>query len=237
MDGSHASPVLDAPSRDVPPPAFERRQGGERRAAWSPFLNRDLSDSALHQPAAPTFSGDDVMAARTQGHALGHAAGLEEAEASRAAFETMTLAAVAGAMASARSEIVTVAEAAALALARAVVAAMQVSMPLLVERTAVSEIDAMIALVLPGLAREPLIRVLVAPDVAQDLDARLDGLSLEDRGRITVAGREGMAPGAVRIVWSAGHAERRPHDLWQQVMAAFTAQLDAPEARDTPDVE
>jgi flagellar biosynthesis/type III secretory pathway protein FliH len=220
MDAGHANPQ----------PA-----GGLRIGGASTFLRRDLSDAALRQPVAPTFGADELRAAREHSYDLGHAAGLAEAEAARAAFETMTLAAIAGAMASARTEIMAVAEDAATALARAVIAAMAASMPALVERSAVDEISALIDRLLPGLAREPNIRVLVAPDIAEAVGARLELLDPEDRARMTVAGQDGLAVGAARLVWSAGYAERRPDQVWRRIMDAFNAQLETPVSKDTPD--
>jgi hypothetical protein len=184
-------------------------------------LRRDLSDAALRQPVAPTFGADELRAAREHSYDLGHAAGLAEAEAARAAFETMTLAAIAGAMASARTEIVAVAEDAAAALARAVIAAMAASMPALVERSAVDEISALIDRLLP--------------DIAEAVGARLELLDPEDRARMTVAGQDGLAVGAARLVWSAGYAERRPDQVWRRIMDAFNAQLETPVSKDTPD--
>lgn len=172
-------------------------------------------------PVEVRFSAAELRLADQQGYDRGHAAGLAEAEASRAAFETMTLAAIAGAMTGARDTLGAVAEAAAGALARTVIAAMDAVMPALIARTAVDEIDAMLAGVLPGLAREPDIRVMVAPEISDAVGARLNRLSREDRARITVAGEGGMAAGAARISWAAGHAERQPGQVWQQVMAVF----------------
>jgi flagellar biosynthesis/type III secretory pathway protein FliH len=192
------------------------------RAARAPaFLQRDLSEEGLRPPAEPSFGAEDLRAAERRGYESGHAAGLAEAEASQAAFATMALAAIAGEMTSSRAAAAAVAEEAAAALARALLAAMQAVMPALIAATAAGEIDAMLAHVLPGLAREPEIAVSVAPDLAEAVGARLQRLSRTDRDRIAVAGVDGMAPGAARIAWAAGHAERDPAEVWRQVMQAL----------------
>jgi flagellar biosynthesis/type III secretory pathway protein FliH len=195
------------------------------RSAASLFLQRDFSDAALQTPVAPSFSADDMSAAEAAAQERGRLAGLAEAEESRQQYETMTLAAIAGAMAGARSAVREVADEAATAFARAVLAAMNVTMPVLIARSAVSEVSDMLACLMPGLAREPEIRMEVAPDLVSGVTASLDQLSHDDRVRITVAGIDGMAPGAAKIAWSTGQADRQPQQVWNRVVDAFTINL------------
>jgi flagellar biosynthesis/type III secretory pathway protein FliH len=236
MDGSHAAASFAVPDwlsralegsplslrHAAPPPPEATDAETERRAARAPaFLRRDLSEEALRPPVEPSFGEADLCAAEQRGYERGHAAGLAEAEASQAAFAAMTLAAIAGEMTSARAAAAAVADEAAAALARAVLAAMQAVMPALIAATALDEIDAMLGCVLPGLAREPEIRVTVAPDLSDAVSTRLDRLSRADRDRILVVPGVGLAPGAARIAWSAGHAERNPGEVWRQVTQAL----------------
>src|ERR1700722_17459849 len=141
--------------------------GAESRTPrGSLFLRRDLSDEALRQPPEPLFTQADLAAVRQEGFDAGHAAGMAAAAASRAASEIQALGTIAALMAGARKESARVADLAADALARTVIAAMDSVMPDLIRRSALTEVGAMLALVLPGLSREPAVRVEVPLEIA-----------------------------------------------------------------------
>lgn len=224
MDGTRTLPALRSPvwasqSREL-------FQAGR----VSGFLQRDLSEQALKQPVEPMFSRADLAAARRDGVELGRAAGLAEAAASRAATEVEALALIAAALADGRTEAVRVADQAAGALARALVAAMDAVMPDLVRRSALDEAGAMLAHVLPGLSREPHVRVEVPREVADGVEAALAKLTPEHRGRICVTGLEragagSLEAGEVQVRWSSGHAQRRPEQVWRTVMDALGGAL------------
>ena len=185
------------------------------------FLQRDLSDIALHEPPPPSFGEDDIARAKSEGFQEGFAAAHAEAAASRAAAETLTLAAVAGAMVDARRGVVEVAQRTAWAMAKAVSAAMRATVPALVRQSAGLEISALVAHVLPGLAREPSVAIEVAPDLVAGLSLKMSGLPDMQRGGIVVTGVPGLPYGDARILWGTGEARREPHAVWQQVMGAF----------------
>ena len=202
------------------------------------FLARDLSEQALRLPADPVFSRAELDDARREGAEQGRAAGLAEAAASLAAAEAEALGRVAAAMAGARAEAARVADQAAGAVARAVVAAMNATMPYLVQRTALSEAGAVLGHVLPGLSREPHVRVEVPPALVSGVEAAVAKLAPEHRGRICVAGLErcaqaehadrAMAAGEVRVSWSSGHARRQPAQVWLAVMETLEPALGEP---------
>jgi flagellar biosynthesis/type III secretory pathway protein FliH len=185
------------------------------------FLQRDLSDTALNEPLPESFSDDDLARARREGFQEGFAAAHAEAAASRAAAETMTLAAVAGAMADARRGVIDVSQRTAWAMAKAVGVAMRATVPALVRRSAGLETSALVAHILPGLAREPTIAIEVAPDLVAGISQKMSTLPEMQRGGITVNGVPGLAYGDARIFWGTGEARREPYVVWRQIMSAF----------------
>jgi len=100
-------------------------------------------------------------------------------------------------------------------------AAMRATVPALVRQSAGLEISALVAHVLPGLAREPSVAIEVAPDLVAGLSLKMSGLPDMQRGGIVVTGVPGLPYGDARILWGTGEARREPHAVWQQVMSAF----------------
>jgi flagellar biosynthesis/type III secretory pathway protein FliH len=202
-------------------------------ARASLFLQRDLNEEALRQPVEPVFSQAELAAVRQEGFDAGHAAGMAAAaasrEAARTASEIQALATIAATLADARRTAARVADQAADALARTVLAAMDSVMPDLIRRSALNEVGAMLAHVLPGLSREPAVRIEVPADIAGSITASLASLAPELRDRITVDGVNRMRPGDAEVHWGAGHATRQPAEVWQAVMAALHAELSTTE--------
>ena len=237
MDGLHAAThpamppwITRAVSRtaaplDVPPAPCNDADPIRSTGGTAKFLRRDLSEAALLQPAAPVYSVAELQAAQDASFEAGHAAGMVEAEASRANNETIALAAVAGLLAGARQTVAAVADEAALALAKAMIGAMAIAMPALMEAAALGEVEAMIARILPGLTREPAIRIEVAPEMAAGVAQFLARLEDGDREAITVAGVPSIGAGGARVVWSAGQARRQPQQLWDGVAEILQAAL------------
>lgn len=198
------------------------------------FLQRDLSDEALRQPVEPLFSQAELAEVRQEGFDAGYAAGMAAAAASRAAAckaaEIKAIGAIASAMADALQESARVADLAAEALARTVVAAMDAVMPDLIRRSALNEVSAMLALVLPGLSREPAVRVEVSREIAGSIGATLGSLPAELSNKITVVGMDDLQPGDTRVHWNAGYAGRQPAQVWQSVMDVLQPALPEPES-------
>jgi flagellar biosynthesis/type III secretory pathway protein FliH len=208
-----------------------------RTPRGSLFLQRDLSDEALCQPPEPLFSEADLAAVRQEGLDAGHAAGMATAaasrEAARTASEIQAMRTIAALMADARKESARVADLAADALARTVIAAMDSVMPDLIRRSDLAEVSAMLALVLPGLSREPAVRVEVPLEIADSIAAALASLPPEQRDTVTVVGMAPMRPGEARVHWAAGHARRQPAQVWESVMQALRPALGHPKPDDS----
>lgn len=197
------------------------------------FLRRDLSEQALRRPAEPQFDLSQVVQSRQQGYESGRLAGLAEANASISANQARATTAIAAAMAGADVQAARVADAAAAALAAALVAAMRAVMPDLIRRSGLREAGAMLAHVLPGLARQPYVDIEVPSAMA---DGVAGIVQPGGAGRIAVRGSDAMEPGGVRVSWSVGEATRQPHEIWQAVMAVIDPTLGQPEVKETANV-
>jgi flagellar assembly protein FliH len=208
---------------------------GLPRAMPAAFLQRDFSEPAPRPPAAPALTQQDLAAARQDGFGAGQAAARVEAAASRAAAASQALGTIAAALAAGRTEAAAVADQAAGALSRTLLAALRAVMPELIRRSALHEAGAMLGHVLPGLSREPRVRIDVAADLADDITALLAGLAPAGGAMIAVTAQPDMADGEVRIQWQSGAARRRPAEIWDAVMAALNAVTQTPATQETAD--
>jgi flagellar biosynthesis/type III secretory pathway protein FliH len=197
------------------------------------FLQRDFSEPAPRPPAAPVLTQQDLAAARQDGFGAGQAAARAEAAASRAAAASQALATIAAALAAGRTDAAEVADQAAGALSRTLVAALRAVMPELIRRSALHEAGAMLGHVLPGLSREPRVRIDIAANLADDIATLLAGLAPAGEPMIAVTAQPGMADGEVRIQWQSGEARRRPAEIWNAVMAALNAVTEPPAIQET----
>jgi hypothetical protein len=233
-----ASSALSEPSWVPRSPAFRSPdRAASRMVGSSLFSRRDLSDEALRRPAEPSFSSAELQAIRQDGVAAGHAAGLAEAAASRAQSEVRALEIIASAMADAREAAARVADLAAASLARTLIAAMHAVMPDLIQRSALNEVGAMLGQVLPGLAREPTVRIEVPRKIAGGVEAALATLAPEHRDKISVVSLDHMAAGDARVTWASGRARRQPDQVWQAVMEVLRPALGEPGTKDNDDGE
>ncbi len=174
-----------------------------RAGRVSLFLQHDLNDEALRQPAPPMFNEADLDAVRQEGFDAGHASAMAEAVAAREAAQTASeitaLGVISAAMADGRAEALRVTDAAADALAKTLVAAMHSVMPELIRRSALVEVGAMLNHVLPGLAREPAVRIEVPIEIAEGIVAALAQMEQELHDKISVISKDDMKTGKARV--------------------------------------
>jgi len=182
------------------------------------FLERDLNERALDLPPERLYTEAELTASTQAAFADGRAAGLAAAAAEREAANAQALASIVAAMGSANQEAARVADQAAEALAGAIVAAMQSVIPDLIERSALSESRAMLAALLPGLAREPAVQIAVPHANVAGVTSALERLPPAQQDQITVAGSDACGSADVLVSWAAGRAERRPGAVWDNVM-------------------
>jgi flagellar biosynthesis/type III secretory pathway protein FliH len=243
MDGDFTFNVLNGPSwgRQSRSTQLLGNSGVPLGSCVSPFLRRDLSEEALRKPVEPLFNHVELAAVRQEGFEAGHAAGLAAAASSQATFRTASevhaLGIISAAIKDGSQQAAFAADEAAAALAKALVAAMHAVMPSLIQRSAMNEVGAMLAHVLPGLSREPAIRVEVPHEIAGYIAATLASLAPEHRNKISVVGKDNMGPGEAGVHWGSGHARRQPTQVWQAVMEALHPALGHLESKDTDNGE
>lgn len=203
-------------------------------------FDREFSHGAVVAPRRERkktrWNEEEVAAIRSEAHAAGMAEGREsaEAEAARHMAEHLSLlaSAVSGLTAALGAERAALREDAAgiaLALARKLV-------PALMETAPVREIEAMATDALALLRDEPRVVVCVAPDLEEDLAARLAGIAAEQGfdGALVVRAGDDIAPGDARIEWAKGEIVRDTPALEAQIETIVRAYLDAP-ADDAPE--
>ncbi len=169
--------------------------------------------------AASVHSAEELAAVRNAAFAEGRASGLAEAGRAAEARLAAALEAVGEAMAGAAAASAAARAAAigeAIATATAITAKL---LPALYRREAASEIEAVVAAVLPGLLAETGIVVRVnpadRPAVAERLLKTAERAGLD--GRLTIKADDAVAAGDCRVEWSAGGAERDGARLWQDI--------------------
>ncbi len=152
----------------------------------------------------PVFSAAELDSARADGRA----AGLAEAERSIAASRLQVLRLMAENMGDAREAARNLAAEAAEAAARCMLTALTACLPALCTRHGANEVRAFVRIVLPVLTEEPRITVRVHPHMIAMLQDELAAMDFEVVERITLQPADAIAPGDVRVTWSAGSASR-----------------------------
>ena len=182
---------------------------------------------AANEPPAPTFSEEELGAARRNAFAEGKAAGLDEAERAQAKrvadivaklpqhFEQLAAMIEAQDADRRRSAL------------EAAVTVVRKLFPQLARDAGLEEIRAVVASCLDRLRDEPR---LVIRSADEDLDALRD--TVQDsavrsgfEGKLVFLADENIAPGDVRVEWADGGAERHQADLWNEIDAIIARAL------------
>lgn len=190
-------------------------------------------------PPPPSFSEEDLEAAREAAFAAGHEAGLE---AGRQSAEAQTLAAVQsvagqiGTLFTAHDKAVDAMLADAAEIA--VTAARKIA-PAYARIHGTEEIEALVRQTIVNLLDEPRVVVRLHPDTRDALEERLTDAARRSgfENQLVLLPDEQLAPDDSRIEWASGGAERLTQEVWQQiddVLARFVRRLEpGPAARDT----
>lgn len=190
----------------------------------------------MRAPAPPSFDVSEMAVARQEGFDRGRIAGLAEADASLLAERTRALSVMTSLLADADACAADVSDRAAQVLAEALLGSLRAMMPDLVKRSALGEAGAMLATVLPGLSREPAVRVTVPSAIADGVRASIASSLPGRHHRIEIDGSQTMEPGGVSVNWAAGEASRAPSQVWNAVLEIMAPLLDEGAAEDASDV-
>jgi flagellar assembly protein FliH len=176
-------------------------------------------------PTEPSFTAADLARERAAGVAEGRAAALAEAqEASEArlaaALEVMVRETVALFAELDRQRAIALDEA--IAVATAIASKL---LPALYRREGASEIEAVVAALLPRLFDERSVCVRVHPADEAEVTRCLAPLGERHGfgGRLGVRADAALSPGDCRVEWAAGGAERDRDRLWQDMLAELSA--------------
>lgn len=171
------------------------------------------------EPAAPTFSEEQMQAARDEGFAVGREEGQREA---MSAIQIQTLDALKQITADI-SELFAIQEQANETLTRDAVkiaeACVRKLFPDLNARNAIGEIARLVRMSLQYVMEEPRVIVRVHTSLRDQIAAHLEGLRAGGsyEGEINVIADESIAAGDCRVEWSGGGAERDSAALWKTI--------------------
>jgi flagellar assembly protein FliH len=175
------------------------------------------------KPPEPTFSREELEAARQDGYAQGFAAGTEETSESIEASMVRLVETIAArlpelstAQARANEELLRGGALLATTIARKILPAYTV-------RYGVEELDALVTQCLQTLIAQPKITIRVHRDnvaaITERMEAAVSASMFE--GRFLVEGDETLDRSDCRISWQGGGLERREAEIWLQVEEAM----------------
>jgi flagellar assembly protein FliH len=186
------------------------------------------------EPPEPTFSEEELIAARAEGHAEGYAAGHAEAEAATERATAQALAVIGEGFAGlgeAQAKSHQADESTALALAAAIA---RKCLPEMVRDDAVPAIEALVRDSLPLFLDEPRVVVRICDNLVKPIKARIGTLAAESgfAGETVYLGDPTLVDGDCRIEWADGGVTRDMGDMWEQIDAITRKFLDTFEPRE-----
>jgi len=198
----------------------------------------DADEEAEPEVVVPTFSEEELKAAREDSFAAGKAEGFNEAAAATeqqiaALLEKLSqqFDGLFKAQEAADAAILENAISVACAIARKV-------FPALNERGALTEIEQIAVMAMAKILEEPEVIIIVNPEIEAALNERLGTLVAQAgyKGEVKIIADEGIVPGDCRIEWNGGGANRDMDALWQEIDEIVERNLSGnpPAAPDSP---
>jgi flagellar biosynthesis/type III secretory pathway protein FliH len=178
----------------------------------------------------PTYSAEELEAARRAGHDLGRQEGQQAARGERDEKILLLLAGLSRQFEQAGSEATRMAQVASEATSLFMLQCLASLLPSLCESHGAAEALAVAGCILPSLRREPRVGVRVHPAAVDDMRSAVARLDAEFAGRIEVLGMDSLATGDIRINWQDGDAERDARAMLaqvQQILALLGIPADA----------
>jgi flagellar biosynthesis/type III secretory pathway protein FliH len=166
---------------------------------------------------APGYAAEDIEAAREEGRL----AALDDHAALHTSLCTAALTAIADHIESARTAMQDAAARNADDIANAMLALLKTTLPATAARVATAEVQALTAMLLPPLARQPGVELRVHPTVHPFISTTLceKVANLPD---VTIHSDASLAPSDVTLTWHDGMAKRDWAALWKQVSEALS---------------
>lgn len=171
------------------------------------------------EEVVPTFSEEEVNAAREEGFAAGKEEGIREA----AEATERDILAVMGQLGEKFSDLFKAKETAdAAILDSAISVAVGIArkiFPALNDKNALGEVERMVVETLEHLLEEPIVTLYLNSGLLAPFEERIEALKTQAgfKGEVKVTVGEDVAPGDCRIEWSGGGAKRDSAELWQKI--------------------
>ena len=167
----------------------------------------------------PTFSEEEVNAAREEGFTAGKEEGIREA----AEATERDILAVMGQLGEKFSDLFKAKETAdAVVLDSAISVAVGIArkiFPALNDKNALGEVERMVVKTLEHLLEEPFVTIYLNSGLLAPFEERIEALKTQAgfKGEVKITAGEDIAPGDCRIEWSGGGAKRDSAELWQKI--------------------
>ncbi len=199
------------------------------------FLFGTSFDAAKADPEAPpppTFSEEEIAAARDEGFRAGHAAGHDEMarsveQAAAKALEQMSIQ-----LADMNGRFDEIRQGAIASGVDVVAAAVRKLVPALAKRHSLAEIENLVRDSLHALYDEPRVVIRAHDSVIEALQHRIDAMAAASgfMGKVVLFGDEQFRETDCRVEWADGGAERNLEELWRRIDAAIDRVTDASNA-------
>lgn len=203
-------------------PEEQARRAAKKKAEEERKRAKEQAQAEPEPPPAPTFSEADIVSAREEGYAAGHAAALAEAEAEAGRADTEATAAMAQALEATGAEHQAAWERVAGQSVRVAVAIARKVVPRLADAGGTGEIEALVRDCLPQAVDEPHLIIRVPSDRVESLEERLTTLVRQGGygGKLAVVPEDELGPRDCRVEWADGGAERDEARIWADIDAA-----------------
>lgn len=184
-------------------------------------------EAAPAPPPEPTFSAAELAAARAEGEALGRAAAAEEARTAAEQAIGLSLEQIASRLEDLLKGLQVADEENRAQCLKLSLAILRKLFPRLAASNGLSEIEQVIGDSLERLRDEPRIVIRVADSLLDGLRERIGGLTRRGgfEGKTVLISEAGLPPGAVRVEWADGGAEREPESNWSAIEALIEKAL------------
>lgn len=166
---------------------------------------------------APTYSEDELNAAREEAFAAGRQEGANEATDASERKIADALAAIEGGLSELfRTQEKTNETMLKSAISVAATVARKL-FPDLNRKNALGEIENLVVTTMEKVMEEPKVTVRVSEELRPGLEQRIDSLIKGCEGKLTVLGDADMALGDCKIEWKEGGAERNTGAMWKDI--------------------
>ncbi len=216
--------------------AMQERKRKEEAARLAEEEARAYAEA---NPPAPTFSEDEMLAAKAQAWAEGHAAGLAEAEQSQAAKLNTLTENLAAEISGIHIHQDVANERLAADACELGVRVSKHLLPAYAEKHGLDEVRSVLTECFENLAHSAKIVITTAPENRETLEEHVQNLAARSgfEGRLLLLEDNSLGPAEISVNWDGGGLERSEEMIWNrldQVMERLHQNLPPKAAREMP---